>query len=313
MKEEKNKLEDSKNIEAIEDNTLENKIRKYINDQINKIIPYNIALIKVSAFVGPSGTGKSYRAQQVAFENNIEAIIDDGLLIRQNNVVAGVSAKKATTKAATVRAALFSTDEEKKNIIEAIKKNKIKSILILGTSVKMVKRIANNLKLPEISNYIYIEDVATQEEMRDALKMRKEEGKHIIPVPTFEIKKDFSGILADPLHLFKRSQKSINVTERTIIRPTFSYLGKYDISNTVFKEIVYFEKKKIQEIVEILKLRISRNEDNQYMEIYVEVKVKFGTNFKDACIKFQHILEKEIEKISSSNSYITIKVKEIEL
>ena len=37
--------------------------------------------IRVMAFVGPSGTGKSYRAQMVAGENNINYIIDDGLLI----------------------------------------------------------------------------------------------------------------------------------------------------------------------------------------------------------------------------------------
>ena len=38
--------------------------------------------IKVYAFVGPSGTGKSYRAQMVANEKNINFIIDDGLLIK---------------------------------------------------------------------------------------------------------------------------------------------------------------------------------------------------------------------------------------
>ena len=46
--------------------------------------------IKVYAFVGPSGTGKSYRAQMVASERNIEDvhfIIDDGLLINDNRVV----------------------------------------------------------------------------------------------------------------------------------------------------------------------------------------------------------------------------------
>ena len=50
--------------------------------------------IKVYAFVGPSGTGKSYRAQMVASEKNISYIIDDGLLIRENEVIAGESAKK---------------------------------------------------------------------------------------------------------------------------------------------------------------------------------------------------------------------------
>ena len=45
--------------------------------------------MRVFAFVGPSGTGKSYRAQMVAGENKISYIIDDGLLINENEVVAG--------------------------------------------------------------------------------------------------------------------------------------------------------------------------------------------------------------------------------
>ena len=38
---------------------------------------------RVFAFVGPSGTGKSYRAQMVASENNIQYIIYYGLLKKQ--------------------------------------------------------------------------------------------------------------------------------------------------------------------------------------------------------------------------------------
>lgn len=54
--------------------------------------------IKVYAFVGPSGTGKSYRAQMVANENNIHYIIDDGLFINDNEIIAGESAKKHQQK-----------------------------------------------------------------------------------------------------------------------------------------------------------------------------------------------------------------------
>lgn len=59
---------------------------------------YNMNNMKVYAFVGPSGTGKSYRAQMVANENNINYIIDDGLLIKDNAVIAGNSAKKPQQK-----------------------------------------------------------------------------------------------------------------------------------------------------------------------------------------------------------------------
>ena len=112
--------------------------------------------IKVYAFVGPSGTGKSYRAGLVASEHGINYIIDDGLFIKDNEIIAGNSAKKAPTKIETVKHALFIEDEEKKDILKAIKKYKPDKILILGTSDNMVKKIAENIGLPEISKFIYI-------------------------------------------------------------------------------------------------------------------------------------------------------------
>ena len=198
--------------------------------------------IKVYAFVGPSGTGKSYRAQMVASEKNINFIIDDGLLIKDNEVIAGESAKKAPTKIETVKHALFYKDEEKEEIIKALKKYKPESILILGTSDGMVEKIAANLGLPEISEITYISDVATQEEMETARRIRVTEGKHVIPVPTFEIKKDFSGYLLDPLQIFKTKGKGQQpyISEKSIIRPTFSYMGNFTISDTVFRQILEY-------------------------------------------------------------------------
>ena len=69
--------------------------------------------IKTYAFIGPSGTGKSYRAQYVAGQRDINYIIDDGLLIKDSQVIAGTSAKKAPTKIETVKNALFINDEQK--------------------------------------------------------------------------------------------------------------------------------------------------------------------------------------------------------
>ena len=44
--------------------------------------------------------------------------------------------------------------------------------------------------------------------MKTARRIRITEGKHVIPVPTFEIKKDFSGYLLDPLQIFKSKGKN---------------------------------------------------------------------------------------------------------
>ena len=257
--------------------------------------------IRVYAFVGPSGTGKSYRAQMVAGENNIKYIIDDGLLINDNEVVAGTSAKKAPTKVETVKHALFYNEQEKGVIVEAIKKYKPEGILILGTSDGMVAKIAENLGLPSISKTIYISDVATEEEMQKARRIRITEGKHVIPVPTFEIKKDFSGFLLDPLQIFK-SKGSGNdpyIAEKSIIRPTFSYLGNFTISDNVFRQIIRTLLNKENDIDKISKIRIDKYGEG--MSIYMEAIVKYGCNISECFRKFQVKIKKEIERLTSMN------------
>ena len=257
--------------------------------------------IKVYAFVGPSGTGKSYRAQMVAAENDIHFIIDDGLLVNDNEVIAGNSAKKATTKIETVKKALFNDKNQAKEIQQALKKHKAKSILLLGTSDGMVEKIAQNLQLPQISKTIYITDVATEEEMETARRIRVTEGKHVIPVPTFEIKKDFSGYLLDPLQIFKSrgNGEKPYISEKSIIRPTFSYMGKFTISDLVFKQLAEYLANKLDEVKRVLKTRV-RNSDEGAI-IYMEVEVVYGYNVVEALKDFKQKATREIENWTSMN------------
>ena len=257
--------------------------------------------IKVYAFVGPSGTGKSYRAQFVAGENNINYIIDDGLFIKDNEVIAGSSAKKAPTKIETVKHALFQTEDEKREIVSAIKKYKPESIMILGTSDNMVHKIAENLGLPEISKIIRIDEIATDEEIETARRIRVTEGKHVIPVPTFEIKKDFSGYILDPLQIFKSKGlgKDPYVSEKSIIRPTFSYMGNFIISDQVFRQILEYMAYKTPAIDKVLKMRLTKHEEGP--SIYLEVSVVYGHNIKDALNDFRDKCTKEIEKLTAMN------------
>ena len=260
--------------------------------------------IKTYAFVGPSGTGKSYRAQMVANENGIKYIIDDGLLIYENEVLAGISAKKAPTKIETVRNALFSNEEQRKEIKKVIKKNKPDSILILGTSDEMVRRIAENLDLLPIEKTIYITDVATEEEMKMARNIRVTEGKHVIPVPTFAIKKDFSGFLLDPLQIFKSTGKgkAPYISEKSIIRPTFSYLGHFEISDVVFKQIIECVATKVDGIYKIPRIIIKKHDGyNDGIYIYIETTIEYGYSVNETMITLKNLVKKEIEKLTAMN------------
>ena len=115
-------------------------------------------------------------------------------------------AKKEQSKIMAVRRAIFVLPGHAEEVQAAIKEAKPHRILILGTSENMVFKIAKALHLPQIAKIIHIEDVATKQEMAQAQFHRLKEGKHIIPVPTIELKPHFSGYLVDPLQtLFKRS------------------------------------------------------------------------------------------------------------
>lgn len=260
--------------------------------------------MKVYAFVGPSGTGKSYRAQMVANERGINYIIDDGLLISGNEVLAGISAKKAPTKIETVRNALFQNEQRKKEVQSVIKKKKPESILILGTSDEMVRRIAENLGFPPISDTIYITDVATEEEMATARNVRVTQGKHVIPVPTFAIKKDFSGYLLDPLQIFKSTGKgkAPYVSEKSIIRPTFSYMGNFKISDTVFKQIIDCVADKTKGVNKIYRTIIKKHEGfDDGMYIYIEVIIEFGYNINETMSLLRKKIIREIENLTAMN------------
>lgn len=258
--------------------------------------------IKTYAFIGPSGTGKSYRAQYVASEKNVNYIIDDGLLIKDSQVIAGVSAKKAPTKIETVKNALFLTEDKKLEIQKAIKKYRPDAILILGTSDGMVDKIAHNLELPPISERIYINEVATQEEMDTARKMRVTQGKHVIPVPTFEIKKDFSGYLLDPLQIFKSKGKNAKpyIAEKSIIRPTFNYLGNFTISDSVFKDIIVTVAKKVKDVYKVLKIRVDKTHtDTAGIELYIEVSIEYGSNMMETLRILKKETRREIENLTA--------------
>ncbi|MGL5641835.1 MAG: ATP-binding protein, partial [Paraclostridium sp.] len=183
--------------------------------------------MEVYALVGESGSGKSYKALELAYENNINYIIDDGILIHKNKILAGISAKQAKTKIEAVKRAIFNNNDHKENVRKKIIEEKVDKILIIGTSDKMVNQISNVLDLGDIYKTIYIKEISTQDEIRIAKKSR-ESGNHIIPVPTLEVKSIASGLSINPIKkLFKRTNKESIIVEKTIIRPSFSYIGKF--------------------------------------------------------------------------------------
>ena len=90
--------------------------------------------ITVYALVGESGTGKSFRSRLLAEEYGINAIIDDGLLIQDEKILAGRSAKREKTYMGAVRVALFDDKEHRDFVAWNFRKNGFKNCNEITTS-----------------------------------------------------------------------------------------------------------------------------------------------------------------------------------
>jgi len=268
--------------------------------------------MKVYALVGESGTGKSYKAINVAKDKKIKYILDDGLLIKGAKVMAGKSAKRESSTISAVKRALFMDDEHKKEVMNRLKVDSPDRILILGTSDKMVERIADTLELPKISEKIYINQISKKEEILIAKNSRQKEGKHIIPVPTFEVKKDFSGYFIDTLKIFRRKDEKNkeDVYEKTVVRPTFSYLGKYTISNGVLKDLIRIAGYKLSNIERINNIYIKNNIHG--IEINVDININKLEVLPLFIEKLQKYIIEEIEYTTSLNVLgVNVNVKKV--
>lgn len=256
--------------------------------------------MKVYALVGKSGTGKSYQAQNLCRELKIRGIIDDGLFIYENKVKAGISAKRQDTKIGAVKTALFHKDEHQAEVAASIKKVNPQKILIIGTSDGMVSRIAARLDLPEISETIYITDITTEEEREIAYKQRHEHGKHVIPAPAFQLKRQFSGYFMSPLLLWRDwNAAKGGMAEKSVVRPTYSYLGDYKLSDKVFADIVSCVGREIDGIEEISRVIAVTVADG--VEIMAVVYMKYGHNIMKAARELQSRAAKMIEDMTAFN------------
>jgi len=250
----------------------------------------------VYALVGVSGSGKSHRAAFVADKYDIPLILDDGLLIYKGRVLAGKSAKRDKRKIQAIRTAILLEEDHLNEITEALEKVKEEKILVLGTSMRMIERIVSNLELNGIDQTIKIDDIANEDEIKKAIDTRKNEGKHVIPVPKIEVKSRFPGYFIHSLELFfGKGQGSIK-KEKTIVRPKFSYFGNLVIYNHVIRDLISYELSKESEIKEVDSIQIEK-EDNEIC-VNIEIILKYGVEIVEYINSVQCNLNKSIEKFT---------------
>lgn len=256
--------------------------------------------MKVYALSGKSGTGKSYQALNLCRKLNIEGIIDDGLFIYNNAIQAGHSAKRDDNKITAIRTAIFDKEEDRRAVADKIKEVAPESILLIGTSDGMVRKIAARLEIPEPDPIIYIEDIVDQEAIDIALHQRREAGKHVIPVPTVEVRSQFSGYFLTPLRMFfDRAGRSMPEDEKTVVRPTYSYLGKFSIAPGVVTDIMEHTAEAHEGIYEVL--RCSSDIEPDGVKLNVSAIFNYRTDLLKVIEDLQEKLAKEVAHMTAFN------------
>ena len=278
--------------------------------------------MKVYSLTGRSGTGKSYQAPGFMAEKNIEMLIDDGLLIYKDIVEAGVSAKRQKTRVGAIKTALFTDEEHRLSVAEKIKELEPESMLIIGTSDKMTKVIAERLELPGIDEWVHIEDITTPAERELAEKSRKQQGKHVIPVPTLQLKRDFAGYFMNPENIIRKAkdvtkdvtdkaQEAIknpgallpwvkyHETSKTVVRPTYSYLGDFIIHEKVIKDIAQLVGKEIKGVNQVISVYENTEPDNLKMIVVLDMDREAA--IWDTAMSFQKRFVAVVEEMTAFN------------
>jgi len=272
--------------------------------------------MKIYALIGKSGTGKSFHAMELCRKMQIQSIIDDGLFIYQSTVIAGVSAKRQATKIGAVKVALFNEDHIRDEVAGAIAEKKPDSILILGTSTGMTDKIILRLGLlPDVESLtqvhrIFIEDITTEEERAAARTQRDVLGKHVIPAPALQLKRNFAGYFMDPLRLF-RGKDAGAAAERTVVRPTYSYMGEYFVDERVLEDIVTCVAWSMPAVGAII--RVVQDSRPEAFRLSVAVRLKKGYPIWETAQQLQEEINDKVELMTAFNvTEVNVEVRAVE-
>ncbi|MEE3380293.1 MAG: Asp23/Gls24 family envelope stress response protein [Succiniclasticum sp.] len=270
--------------------------------------------MEVIAFVGPSGSGKSHRAIGVAHQYQCQGIIDDGLLIEGAKILAGTSAKSEQNRVQAVKRAIFYDDAHASEVRQALARSGIRRLLILATSDKMINKITERLSLPKPLKTVYITDIATRQEIKKAHEARLRYGKHIVPVPTVELKQHFGGFFANlPYNLFSKNRNK-REDRRSIVRPAFSYYGLILISDYVIEDIINLIVERMVGVARVNYIHVRRRSDSRGLFVHVELVLYYGVRVFEVSRILQSKIKRKVERMTGMQvQKVNISIRSLEV
>ncbi len=262
--------------------------------------PWRKKKLKVYALDGKTGTGKSFRARLLTEKYNIDLLIDDGLLIKGHHILAGRSSKREKNRVTAIKRAIIDDPEHAEEIIFALRKEKFHSILVLGTSDKMIGRIVERLQLPYPDEIIHIEDIASTEEIEHAMESRNVRGKHVIPVPVIEVRQDPAQRILDSIKFFIQQRRLLfwkeKVVEKTIVQPPYTRRGRLSISEYALSQMIMHCVKEYAREIEIDKILIELTLNGYIIE--VKLCLPYGLSIPETLTGMHDYIINNVERFS---------------
>ncbi len=247
-----------------------------------------LSKIEVYAFVGPAGTGKSHRATHVAKQNNIDVIIDDGLVISRGRILAGRSAKSEINRLRAIKRAIFEYEDHRDEVVNYLAKNPPKRLMILATSNGMIDKIVSRLGLNPPAKTISITEISSPEEIEAALRERREKKQHVVPVAKAQVQNNFAGKLVSQIRGFFRGRDK-NESRNTIVKPLFSFNGKVTIEPNALQEMSRKLLELGNHVRKIRELDIETYDDK--IELTIEIDLNLGNK---SALSIAKILQKKV-------------------
>ena len=189
--------------------------------------------MKVFGLYGKSGTGKSHKSSEIVARYDISAVIDDGILVVDKRRVAGRSAKNENTLVAATKRATFYSDSHRNEVLRYLRNHELDSLLIIGTSKRMILKIAERLQLGTDIDWIPIEQFQTTKELTLAAA-RRQKNYHVIPIYLDDVQTTFFGKWFRKLiiRLGKRQDSVV------VVKPVYTGRDLVIISPQCVKDIV---------------------------------------------------------------------------
>ena len=107
--------------------------------------------------------------------------------------------------------------------------------------------------------------------------------------------------MLDPLQIFKWKGKGTApyITEKSIIRPTFSYLGNYTISDNVIRTIAEKVAMETDGVYKVQRVKVDSYSNG--IMIYIDVILEYGSVLRDLMKDYKDKAKREIDRLTAMN------------